>query len=90
MAAGWPFLQLVANTPWLLALLLPFMSAITYDRYWRAARVLPIVVEGVVRCRLAGMDVEVKFRPLGNGKGCMFVITAQAHPSNYKWGLGIA
>ncbi len=97
-AAGWPFLQMLAKTPWLLTLLLPFMAAVTYDKYYRADRIIKAVIVGQISVIVAGMDVSLKLRPLGsnkenptgNGKGSMVIFTVQPHRATSLRGLGIA
>jgi|GEM_PF-6401072 hypothetical protein len=91
MAAGWPILQAIAKTPWLLVLILPLMSAITYDGSYKRDRYIPVVATGSVEIPVWGMTVYVKFRKLANGKGSILSVCIDTHYAKpYSWGLGIA
>lgn len=91
MAVGFPFLQVLSRTPWLLALLLPFLAAITYNGGYKRDRYVPVVINGSVEVPLNGMTVRAKFRKLANGKGSIFSLSVDTHYTKpYSWGLGIA
>lgn len=91
MAVGWPFLQIIAKSPWLLVLIFPFMSAITYDKYYKRDKYIPVVASGHIEVPLWGLDVSVKLRKTANGKGSILSFVAESkQQQKYSYALGIA
>lgn len=90
MAVGWGLLAVLSKTPWLLVLVFPFLSAITYDKRYRRDMLIPVVATGAISFDIHNMDAVIKVRPLANKKGSILTIDIVAQKTNYSWALGIA
>jgi len=90
MAVGWGLLQVISKTPWLLVLIFPFMSAITYDKQYRRDWLIPVVATGRVSFDIHNLDTVIKIRPLANKKGSILTVDIVAQKTSYSWALGIA
>lgn len=89
MAAAWPLLGMVAKTPWLLVLVLPFLTAFTYNGGYVRDKFVPVVVSGKLELNVWGAIASVGFRPTANKKGSICSVRVVSTTS-YKYAAGIA
>lgn len=90
MALLWPILIIIANTSWLMNLIVPSMTDVTYGNGYKRDFFIPVAISGEINFLIHQTENYIKARTTQNKKGAIISVNFRVNKGNYKHTLGIA